>query len=267
MSGHTRGGRFLRRGWNGLRKLSSGLRLFGENISPEIPNDLYQAHLSIYFFFTRWVRGRRLLDLGCGCGYGAPLLVAGGVETVVGIDLDPRNIRYATRHFSSPRVTFRRADAERPPEDLGVFEVIVSSNLFEHLFDVDAALTGVGRLLAPGGTFLLAVPPIVDEWSRQEHERIPFHRSNFSIGEWRNRLHRRFSKLRAYRHLESENQRPDFSDPFPSRLGPEDFRFVEVPAERLGDEPTMTAIFVAEDLVSVPPGVLSVSDNRGGNAP
>jgi SAM-dependent methyltransferase len=266
VSRHTRGARFLRRGWNGLRKLSSGLRLFGENISPEIPNDLYQAHLSIYFFFSRLVRGRRLLDLGCGCGYGAPHLMAGGVDTVVGVDLDPRNIRYATRHFGGPRVTFRRADAERPPEDLGVFGAIVSSNLFEHLIDVDAALSGVVCLLAPGGTFLLAVPPIVDEWSRQEHERIPYHRSNFSIGEWRERLHRRFSKLCAFRHLEPENQRPDFSDPFPSRLGPEDFRFVEVAAERLGDEPTMTAIFVAEDPVLVPSRETSGPTVPGGNA-
>lgn len=68
----------LRRGWNALLRLRSGLRLVAENVSPEIPNDLFLAHLSIYSFFSRYTAGKRVLDLGCGTGYGSDHLVAQG---------------------------------------------------------------------------------------------------------------------------------------------------------------------------------------------
>ncbi len=70
--------RKARRALNAAIKLRAGLTLRGENISPEIPTDLFRAAQSVYGFFAGYVPGARVLDLGCGAGYGAATLLEGG---------------------------------------------------------------------------------------------------------------------------------------------------------------------------------------------
>lgn len=224
----------LRNAW---RKWRAGLTLFGENISPETPNDLYFAHLSIYHFFSRFCRDRRVLDLGCGCGYGSAYLRASGAASVTGVDLDPRNIRYAQRRFDG--VTFRVADAQRLPADLGTFDIVVSSNLFEHLTNVTPALDFIST------EFILAVPPITDAASKAANDAIPYHRSNFYVHEWMSLLQRRFGTIETYAHLAPEGIALDFTSPFASHVDPAAFRFPRVEAAELGG--SMTAIFRAQE--------------------
>ena len=52
----------LQRIINAARKIRSGLPLFGENVSPEVPNDVFVAHASIYEFFSRHVLGLHEAD-------------------------------------------------------------------------------------------------------------------------------------------------------------------------------------------------------------
>lgn len=234
------GARLARRALNLGRRAVAGLTLFGENVSPEVPNDLFVAHLSIYHFAARFARGARVLDLGCGAGYGSVYLHSAGAAIVLGLDLDPRNIRYAKRHSRS--VQFRQADAEHLPPNLGTFDLIVASNVLEHVHEVTRVLDRLQDLLAPGGRLVVAVPPIQDELSLRANEAIPYHRSNFYVSRWTEMLAARFGGVTSYRHSWREGVMPDFEDPFRSRLTPDDFLFEE------GDlmaQPTLTALFVA----------------------
>lgn len=240
-------GRHLRRFRNAARRLSAGLRLRAENVSPDSPNDLFRAHESIYVFASRFLTRGRVLDLGCGTGYGAARMRSAGgdrVEEVVGVDLDPRNVRFARRRFGAPGLQFVVGDAEALPESLGPFDLIVASNVLEHLCDVDGALDGlVGRLVVDGA-FVAVVPPIVDAASLAENQKNPYHRTNLFVGDWRSKLLARFPELRTFRHLPPPGHEPDFTDPFPSKMAAEDFHFEEVAAEDLGRAPTLGAVFV-----------------------
>jgi SAM-dependent methyltransferase len=239
---------WLSRQWqrsrNAARRLIHGLPLHPECVSPEIPNDLFVAHLSIYEFASGYVRGRATLDLGCGTGYGSARLVKAGAASVVGLDRDRRSIAYARARYGTA-VRFLEADAQSLPAGLGPFEAIVSSNVFEHLPSPPAALDGVRSHLAPEGVFVLVVPPIVDQASLAANQANPFHISNLLVGEWADLLKERFQEVRAFRHLPPDGTNPDFTDPFPSRLRAEEFRFVEVPVAALGSELTLGAVFVS----------------------
>jgi len=174
------GARITRRVLNFGRKLASGLTPFGENVSPEVPNDLFVAHVSIYVFAARAVAGARVLDLGCGAGYGSDLLRKAGASTVLGIDVDRRNVRYASRHY--PAVRFQQGDAHHLPPDLGTFDLVVASNVLEHLEHIEPALDSIRAMLPPSdGRLLVAVPPIVDDASLKANEAIPYHRSNHMV--------------------------------------------------------------------------------------
>lgn len=231
----------LRRVLNAARKLAAGVSLFGESASPVVPNDLFQAHASIYHFFGRYAEGADVLEIGCGTGYGAAILRACGARSVVAVDVHSGNLRYARRHNSDVQVVFRKADAERLPDDVGHFDLIVSSNVFEHLRDVDAAIANVRRLLKERGTFVLAVPPILDERSLEDNRRNPYHHTNLYVEEWRGRLARTFGDVAVFAHLAPEGTALNFGDPFPARVRPETFRFVSAPL----DEHALTALFVS----------------------
>ena len=236
--------RNARRGLNVAARLRAGLPPRPESVTPEAPTDLYQAHLSIYRFFARFTAGRRVLDLGCGSGQGSRELIESGARAVLGLDIDARSIRYARRRFAAPGLSFEVANAEALPAGLGEFDVVVSSNMFEHLSDPAAALERVTSLLEPGGTFVLAVPPIYDERSRAVTERGRHHRSNRPIEAWLTDLRSRFGEVSQFAHMPREGAEPDMDSPFPSRLGPGDFRFDPV-GPGIAAARTLTAIFVA----------------------
>lgn len=231
--------RRLRRAYNAVRKLAAGVSLFGESASPVVPNDLFQAHASIYHFFGRFVARADVLEIGCGTGYGAAILRAYGARSVVAVDMHRGNLRYARRHNADAHVRFREADAERLPADIDRFDVVVSSNVFEHLRDVDAAIAGVRRALKERGTFVLAVPPILDGRALEDNRRNPYHHTNLYVDQWRELLARTFEEVTVFAHLAPESTL-DFADPFPSNVRPESFRFVEAAL----DEFALTALFV-----------------------
>ncbi len=47
---------------NGLRKVTAGLRPFGESVWPGVRNDLFVAHESIYRFASPYARGANVLE-------------------------------------------------------------------------------------------------------------------------------------------------------------------------------------------------------------
>ena len=69
-----------------VRKLWAGLPIRGENVWPEADNDLFRAHASIYLFFSGSCDGKRVLDAGCGAGYGAAMLAEAGAAEVLAVD-------------------------------------------------------------------------------------------------------------------------------------------------------------------------------------
>src|SRR3954454_23645008 len=122
----------IQRGRNALRRWRKGLPLYAaENVSQEISNDLFQAHLSVYWFFARFTQGLRVLDIGCGTGYGSAHLLQQGASEVLGIDQDRRSIEYARAHYPFPGLQFVLTDAETLPPEFADFDLVVSSNVFE----------------------------------------------------------------------------------------------------------------------------------------
>jgi SAM-dependent methyltransferase len=249
MEARSRGSavRFLRRGWNALRRLRSGLRLVAESVSPEVRNDLFVAHLAVYSFFARFVTGKRVLDLGCGTGYGSRHLLESGAAAVVGVDADRKAIRYARRRFAGDGLAFRVEDAEELPASLGRFEVVVSSNVLEHLERPERALDAAARLLPQDGLLLAAVPPIVDDGTLRENQRNPFHRSNLYLWQWHDLLAQRFSMVTAHRQDFVAAGSLDFADPFPSRRTVDDFAFPQVPLDELRRAPALGVVLVCEE--------------------
>jgi len=94
--------------------------------------------------------GRRTLDVGCGSSRILAALPRGSV----GVDLLIRKLRHARRF--GPHLV--QASALGLPFRAASFECVVSSQLLEALPRGTGALAELGRVLAPGGRLILAMP-------------------------------------------------------------------------------------------------------------
>jgi len=106
------------------------------------------------------LRGR-VLDAGCGGG-GMPLSLAEEVREAVGIDPIDRfgdaGVRLA-RERSLRNVRFARADGMALPFADGVFDLVLSHAVIEHVADAGLYLRECARVLAGGGRMYLSTSP------------------------------------------------------------------------------------------------------------
>ncbi|HVT19445.1 MAG TPA: methyltransferase domain-containing protein [Thermoanaerobaculia bacterium] len=231
---------------NVLRRLREGLPARGGAVSPEVANDLFQAHLAVYHFAARFASGRRVLDLGCGTGYGSAHLLASGASSVLGLDADGPSLAYAQRRFAGPRLHFVRGRAELQGSltEARRFDLIVAANLLAHLVAPAAALDAAQRVLARQGTLLASVPPIADERVMEQHRASGVHRANLYLWDWESLLRPRFQELRLFRLLPPPGASLDFADPRRSRHAAADFRCEEIPPSELASAGSLSVIFV-----------------------
>jgi SAM-dependent methyltransferase len=95
---------------------------------------------------------RRVLDVGCGEGQVARRVAALDGTRVVGIDPTENQLAAARTRGG---VTLGRARAEQLPFAGGSFDAVVICLTLEHLDPFEPAVVEVGRVLEPGGRFVL----------------------------------------------------------------------------------------------------------------
>jgi 2-polyprenyl-3-methyl-5-hydroxy-6-metoxy-1,4-benzoquinol methylase len=102
--------------------------------------------------------GMRVLDVGCGNGYTCGQFLAKGCE-VTGIDLSLSGIEIARRSHPGARFEVMGAD-NHILENLGVeaFDLIVSTEVVEHLYAPRPYVNGVFSALKSGGRFICTTP-------------------------------------------------------------------------------------------------------------
>jgi SAM-dependent methyltransferase len=126
----------------------------------------------------------RILDLGCGTGYGSSLLTQHRPH-VFAIDRVPPAAD-ARQHPTR----FVRADLNGIPLRPASFDLVVSFQVIEHLEDPSVYLATIAEILAPGGTALITTPNLLT--SDREN---PFHVHEYAPGELKTCLERYFAEV------------------------------------------------------------------------
>lgn len=154
---------------------------------------LEAEHLARYRWAGALVEGKRVLDAGCGTGYGSELLASQGAAEVVGVDVDADAIEAASRS-DSRRATFAAADLRDLPADLGEFDVVVCFEVIEHIAEPEVALDRLAAVLRRGGILVVSSP------NRDVYPPgNPFHEHEFTPEELAESLSTRFAHVRLVR--------------------------------------------------------------------
>jgi SAM-dependent methyltransferase len=105
----------------------------------------------------------RILDLGCGDGAAAGLAAQRNPgHHLIGFDWSAGALARARRLG----LTVVRSGVDPLPVATGSVDVVIMSELIEHLVDTDSALDEVRRVLRPGGSLLLSTPNLAAWYNR-----------------------------------------------------------------------------------------------------
>jgi len=97
--------------------------------------------------------GDAVADLGCGEGQLARRLAAAGWRSVVGVDASAAQLHTARRRGGGPR--YVRASLGVLPFPAATFDGVLVCLVLEHVTDLGDVAVEIGRVLRPGGRFVL----------------------------------------------------------------------------------------------------------------
>ncbi len=178
----------------------------GERVIPgQVEADLWNEHLARYAFAARMAAGKRVLDAGCGAGYGTAKLAA-VARWAVGLDISADAVSSARAHYAAPNLLYLRASCAALPFASGSTDLLVSFEVIEHIKQWRQFLDETRRVLAPGGRLVVSTPnKAYYADSRREAGPNPFHEHEFELEEFRAELAARFPCVFLYaeNHVES----------------------------------------------------------------
>jgi SAM-dependent methyltransferase len=136
-------------------------------------------------------KDRKILEVGSFPGHMTVLLKKLGFRNIRGVDIDPSRSAglWAKYGISVDKVDIER---ENMPFDDGAFDIILFSEILEHLrHDPLHVLREINRILAPGGKMILSTPNIT-----------PLHRLGFLFGrDYQGDPVEEFGKLKWLGHM------------------------------------------------------------------
>lgn len=160
----------------------------------------YLMHLAAYAIFAKeFVTGRKVLEIGCGTGYGADYL-SKFVSSIVAVDIWEGGILYCRDKYGKDNLIFMQADGLKLPFEKDSFDVALSFQVIEHIEPklVSNYLAEIKRVLKRGGTFIvstrnsrLRLLPFQKPWN-------PEHIKEYKDNELKNLLSKVFEEVKVY---------------------------------------------------------------------
>jgi 2-polyprenyl-3-methyl-5-hydroxy-6-metoxy-1,4-benzoquinol methylase len=155
---------------------------------------IVSIHLKRYEFAAPVCTGGQILDAACGVGYGSAYL-ADVAARVVGVDVDPEAIAYATTHYGRPGVEFVVGDVSALPFPPDSFDAACSFETIEHVTGPETVLGELARVVRPGGAVIVSTP---NAPRTTRAPRNPFHRTEWSAADFAELLRGFFPDVTLY---------------------------------------------------------------------
>jgi GT2 family glycosyltransferase/SAM-dependent methyltransferase len=146
----------------------------GERLTGTVGGQLEAEHHHRYLLARALSRGRDVLDVAAGEGYGTAML-AQVARFAIGCDIDPQVMQAARSAFRRRNLCFLTSDARALPFAAASVDIVVCFEALEHFVEQEIFLSEARRVLRPGGLLLLSTPDR-DIYSPVGSLPNPFHR-------------------------------------------------------------------------------------------
>ena len=159
----------------------------------------YLRHLAAYVLLAEpFASERKVLDIGCGAGYGVGCL-SESAFSIVAIDVSREGVSQYWDKYRKSNLNFMLGNGTSLPFKASSFDVVISFQVVEHIepkFILDY-LIEIRRVLRNGGTFICSTPnrklrllPFQKPWN-------PEHKKEYDCSELKNLLSQVFEEVKG----------------------------------------------------------------------
>lgn len=189
----------------------------GERFQPNLQGEIRLEHYHRYALALELVKGKTVLDLACGEGYGS-FMLAKYATAVLGIDLSNEVIVHAQKKYANKteNLCFQQGSASKLTLQDDSFDVVVSYETIEHLYEQSEMLEEIRRVLRPDGVLIISSPnkPI---YSKNGEYQNHFHVKELDFKEFDRLLKKQFKAVEYFGQrlqigsiIKSVNQNKDY---------------------------------------------------------
>lgn len=160
----------------------------------------YLRHLAAYAILAEGsVRNKKVLEIGCGAGYGSNYL-SKSASNIVALDISKEGVSPYWRKYSKDNLSFMLGNGTKLPFKAGTFDVVISFQVIEHIQPkfVLNYLSDIKRVLRREGIFLVSTPnsrirllPFQKPWN-------PTHKKEYNDNELKKLLGNVFEEVKVY---------------------------------------------------------------------
>ena len=160
------------------------------------------------------VKGKRILDLGCGYGENDKYCIGLGVKEILGIDISKHMIKIAKENNNDENIKYKVMAMENINEIEEKFDIVISSLAFHYVKDYEKLINDIYNLLNDDGILIFSIDhPLriaskFETWMKKNYTKIngkwfllvsDYNREGIREKEWNGvmvkRYHRNFSSL------------------------------------------------------------------------
>jgi len=170
--------------------IDTGERIILEKETPA----MIARHYCAYKFAEDYIRGKKVLDIGCGEGYGTYYL-SEFAKDILGLDYDKAVINYAKDKYQKENLRFEVFDVKKLESFKNSFDVICAFQFIEHLQNHDEFLMNLNNLLNNDGIFICSTPNKLDASPNSATPLNKFHMKEFYFDEFKDLLSRYFKRV------------------------------------------------------------------------
>jgi ubiquinone/menaquinone biosynthesis C-methylase UbiE len=165
--------------------------------------ELYEVeHKQRYEWAAKYCRGKRVLDVACGTGYGSEILRQSGAATVIGVDVAFKAI---APNGNRAEALLTNADACKLPFADQSFDAVVSFETIEHVAQPETLLREIARVLKRDGMCICSSPNREFQPYSGNKEENPFHISEMTYSDFDQQFTKYFSVAERFSQTHSEN--------------------------------------------------------------
>lgn len=103
------------------------------------------------------LKGKKILDIGCGMGQHAMQYSKAGAASVLGSDISEKMLSFAMENNAANNITYKRLAFEDIAQLNEKFDIITSSLAFDYSQDFDGLMKDVYSLLNDGGCLVFSM--------------------------------------------------------------------------------------------------------------
>lgn len=133
------------------------LEFTGERFMPGAANNIFLEHQHRYQVAMEFARGKRVLDIASGEGYGSAHLAL-VASHVVGVDISDAAVKHARKTYREENLEFLSGPCTDIPLPDHSIDLVVSFETLEHIDEHDKFFHEIKRVLHPDGLLIISTP-------------------------------------------------------------------------------------------------------------